>query len=96
MKQKLGMRVQEITPELAKQLDMEKAEGIIVVEVERGSPSFDANIRKGDIILEIDRIQIKRLEDYEKIINKKKTGETVLLLIRRGDSTLFVTLKAEE
>ncbi|MBI5042259.1 MAG: DegQ family serine endoprotease [Nitrospirae bacterium] len=93
---KLGMRVQDITPELAKQFGLEKAEGVIVADVERNSPSFEAGMRRGDVILEGDRNPIKKTEDYEKLINKKKKGETLLLLIRRGESTIFVTIKVEE
>lgn len=93
---KLGMRVQDITPELAKQFGLEKAEGVIVAEVERGSPGFEAGMRRGDVILEGDRSPIKKTEDYEKLINKKKKGETLLLLIKRGESTTFVTIKVEE
>ena len=93
---KLGMRIQEITPELAKQFGLEKSEGVIVAEVERSSPGFEAGLRRGDIILEIDRLPIKKMDDYEKQINKKKKGETLLLLVKRGDSTTFFTIKVEE
>ena len=93
---KLGMRIQEITPELAKQFGLEKSEGVIVAEVERSSPGFEAGLRRGDIILEIDRLPIKKMDDYEKQINKKKKGETLLFLVKRGDSTTFFTIKVEE
>ena len=93
---KLGMRIQEITPELAKQFGLENVEGVIVAEVERSSPGFEAGLRRGDIILEIDRLPIKKKDDYEKQINKKKKGETLLFLVKRGDSTTFYTIKVEE
>ena len=93
---KLGMRVQDITPELAKQFGFEKAEGVIVAEVERGSPAFDAGIRRGDVILEIDKTPVKKIDDYEKLIGKKKKGDTLLLLVKRGESTTFFTIKVEE
>ncbi len=93
---KLGMRIQEITPELAKQFGLEKTEGVIVAEVERGSPGSEAGLRRGDIILEIDKLAIKKMDDYEKQINKKKKGETLLFLVKRGDSTTFFTIKVEE
>ena len=93
---KLGMRVQDITPELAKQFGFEKAEGVIVAEVERGSPAFDAGIRRGDVILEIDKTPVKKIDDYEKLIGKKKKGDTLLLLVKRGESTTFYTIKVEE
>ena len=59
----------------------------------RGSPSWNAGLRKGDIILELNRKEIKDLKDYKKIINKVRKKQTILFLVRRKNSTIYVALK---
>jgi len=91
----LGMNVQDITPEIAGYLSLEDTTGVIVTEVEADSPAADAEIGRGDIIKEVNRVTIKTLSDYKKAIKATK-GKAVLLLVKRGDSTLFVTVKVKE
>ena len=91
----LGMNVQDITPEIAGYLSLEDTTGVIVTEVEADSPAADAEIGRGDIIKEVNRVTIKTLSDYKKAIKATK-GNKVLLLVKRGDSTLFITVKVKE
>ena len=91
----LGMSVQEITPEAARYYSLEDISGVIVTGVEEESAAADAGIARGDIIKEINRVPVKGLSDYKKAL-KSATGNTVLLLVKRGDSTLFVTIKTKE
>ncbi|MBI4745677.1 MAG: DegQ family serine endoprotease [Deltaproteobacteria bacterium] len=91
----LGMNVQDITPEIARYLSLEDTTGVIVTEVEDDSPAANAAIGRGDIIKEVNRVTIKTLSDYKKAIKATK-GNKVLLLVKRGDSTLFVTVKVKE
>jgi serine protease Do len=91
----LGMNVQEITPEIAGYLSLEDTTGVIVTEVDDDSPAANAEISRGDIIKEVNRVTIKTLSDYKKAIKAAK-GNSVLLLVKRADSTLFVTVKVKE
>jgi serine protease Do len=86
-----GLRVQNLTPDLAEQLGVEKDAGVVVTDVEPGSPAEDSGLRRGDVIVEVDREEVgnvrelrERLEDADK---------SVLMLIRRGEATLFVPMK---
>ncbi len=54
----------------------EKKDGIKIVEVQSGSPGFDAGLRTGDIVLEIDGKETKKLRDYVKI-SKELKGKKV-------------------
>jgi serine protease Do len=89
----LGMTLEEITSELAKQYDLPVSSGLIIVKVEGNSPAADADLRDGDIILEVDQTPVKRLATFISIIRRYKKGDTVLFLINREGATLFVTLK---
>ena len=66
----------------------EKKDGIKIIEVQSGSPGFDAGLRKGDIVLEIDGKQTKKLGDYVKISRKLrgKNVEVSLVILRKGVS----------
>ena len=88
----LGMSVQNITPEIAKGLGLKSETGILVARVVPGSPAAKANIRSGDVIQQVNKKPVKDVEDFKQQIENAKDQETILLLIQRGESTLFAAL----
>ncbi len=90
---KLGLSLQPITPEIGKALKIPaEVKGVVVMEVESGSPADEQGIIKGDVILEINRQSVANLEDVRSAL-EKSGDKTMLLLISRGGQTLFVTVK---
>jgi serine protease Do len=94
-KGELGMTVQKLTPQLAENLGLDKPDGVVVTAVEPGSAAEEAGIRRGDVILEVDRKPVRGVEDYRKAIGANRKGRGVLFLVRRGESTLFLALKPQ-
>ncbi|HET9917992.1 MAG TPA: DegQ family serine endoprotease [Candidatus Binatia bacterium] len=94
-KGELGLTVQRLTPQIAESLGLEKSEGVVVSAVEPGSAADEAGIRRGDVLMEIDRRPIRNLDEYRKSIAAIKKGRGVLFLVRRGESTLFLALKPQ-
>src|SRR5215204_3982643 len=94
-KGELGLSVQRLTPQMAESLGLEKADGVVVSAVEPGSAADEAGIRRGDVLMEIDRRPIRNLEEYRKSVAAIKKGRGVLFLVRRGESTLFLALKPQ-
>jgi len=92
-KPELGMTVEEITPQLAESLGLSQTTGLVVIKVERNSTAEEAGLKQGDIILEIDQVPAKELEQFLKKIREYKEGDTILFLIKRGSKTLYLTLK---
>jgi serine protease Do len=92
----LGIEVQEITPEMAKNYDLSRTSGVIVVQVENGSPADEAGLAPGDILVEIDKKPVKNLEILNNLLTGVKAGDTLLLLIDRNGTTIFVTLTVEK
>jgi serine protease Do len=86
------MQVQEITPELARNYDLARSSGIIVVEVADGSPAAEAGLIPGDIIIEIDKQPAANLETFNRLLTSFKEGHIILFLIDRDGTTIFVTL----
>jgi len=95
-KEWFGLRVTTVTPDIAKELGLPKAEGVVIENVEAGSVGQDAGLRTGDLILEVNRQQVRNESDYRKAMEKTKPGQSVLFLIKRGSSTFFVLLKEEK
>ncbi|MGQ9648364.1 MAG: Do family serine endopeptidase [Thermodesulfobacteriota bacterium] len=87
-----GLRVRAITPDIAKQLGLAKAEGVMIAEVESGSVAQQGGLREGDVILEVNRQKIRNGQDYQSAMDKVSPDKGVLLLINRGNSTFFVSL----
>jgi len=89
----LGLAVQPVTPEVAQSLGLDRAEGLVITEVKPGSAADDAGLREGDLITQINRRPVKNLADYNREMAQSKKGQSVLLLVRRGDSSVFLALK---
>ena len=64
--------------------------------VDAGSIAQEAGLRRGDVILEVNRQKIKNETDYFKAMGETKAGQGALLLVSRGGSTFFVSLKEEK
>jgi len=91
-----GVTVREITPELAKRFSSKEGDaGVIVVKIDPGSKAFEAGIRPGDIVMQINQKDVATIEDYKKAVLKLKTKDRILLLIRRKGEDLFVTIRPE-
>ncbi len=91
-----GLVVHELTPDLAARLGIdEKEKGVVVIKVDSNSKVFEAGIRPGDIILQINQKDIGSIEDYKRTVSKIRSKERVLLLIRRKGEDLFVTVRPE-
>jgi len=89
-----GLRVQDLTPEIAEQLGVDEAAGVLITAVEPGSPAEEAGLRRGDLVVEVDRTEVKSIGDLQAHLGT--AGDRALLLVRRGDATIFVPLKRAE
>jgi serine protease Do len=93
---KLGFTVEEITPQIARRLGLRNTKGVVITQVIPGSGADYAGLRRGDVIEEINRRPVNDIRDYQKIMSNIKPGESVLLLIKRGENTFYVTLQLEK
>lgn len=92
-----GITVQNITPEISQRFGWDENErGAVISEVQPGSPAAEARLRAGDLIKEVNRQKIQNVRDYNQAVQKPKKGESVLLLVKRGQNTFYVALKATE
>jgi serine protease Do len=89
----LGVTVQPLTPQLAENFGLERADGLVISAVKPGSAADEAGLRSGDVIVEINRQAVKSLADYNREIARTDKAKSVLFLVRRGQSSLFLALK---
>ncbi len=90
-----GLEVIELTKEIAHQLGLNRDEkGVVILKVETGSAAEEANLRRGDVIQEIDTKKVATINDFNKIASAIKPGATVLLFINRGGQKFYTAIKA--
>jgi serine protease Do len=91
-----GLRGQTIDEGIANYYQLPSANGVIITYVQKESPSEDAGLEEGDIILSVDKYRITNFETLVAVINEFRPGDNVKLKIQRGDSIIDKTLKLEK
>jgi serine protease Do len=89
----LGMQVQDITKELAQSLQLEDTQGVLVSDVTPGNSAAESGIRRGDVIAEMNRNPVKNMQDYQRLLGSVKKGASVLFLVKRGGTTIYIAVK---
>ncbi len=90
---KLGLSVNDITPEMAQKYNLPTAEGVVVLQVLPGSPAERAGMQAGDIILEIGRENVSDVAGFKRKLEEYEEGKTILLLVQREGTTVYVTVE---
>ena len=89
---KLGLSLQPITPQIAQQYKLKESSGLIVADVQAGSPADEAGIQQGDVILQVNRQDVKTVEAVKTAMTKMKTN-SVLFLVSRDGQSRFVSVE---
>lgn len=89
----LGMTVQDITPDIARQLDNNVEQGVVIAEIAPNSAADRAGLRRGDVILEVNQKKVKSVKDYREIV-ASKTDQGLVLYVQRGNSKIFVAIRS--
>jgi serine protease Do len=92
-----GMQVGDITPEIAQQFHLEGTKGVVVQKVAPDSPSAEAGLQPGDVVMEVNHDKVATVSDF---VAKAKEAQTnkkpALLLVQRGGATLYTVIKPSE
>ena len=92
----LGVRIEEVTDQIASSLGLDSPKGAIVTEVFANSPSQKAGVMEEDLILEVDGKKIKNHSHLINTIADFKPGQPVPLKILRGEKELRITVTLGE
>ena len=96
VEEQLGLSVKELNPQIARNYNLGIETGVIITDVANGGPADDAGLRPGDVIIEIDKKKITNLDQYTSAISVVKPGGTLLVLVKRGDNTVFSALRVPD
>jgi serine protease Do len=87
----LGMTVADITGAIANQLGIYDRRGVVITNLEKGNPAYNAGLQVGDIIRQIGDKSIQNVEDYENTMRKIKDKGKLIMLIEREGSLYYVS-----
>ena len=88
----LGMQVRELTEKEARSLNLNTANGLVVLGIKQGSPAAKGNIQRGDVILRANHRAVASREELKQIIEKAQDKQVLMLFINRRGQNLFTTI----
>jgi serine protease Do len=88
---KLGVFLRPLQEAEAKQLGMEQTRGLLVTNVQPGSPAATQGLSRGDVILEVNQNPVNSVDEFLKAV-ESSGNRPALLLVRRGTRNFFVTV----
>ena len=91
--QKLGLSVQTLTSDLARQMKFEGERGVVVTSVTPGSAAEEAGLQRGDLIKEVNRKEVTSVQDFHAAIKAMGKSDTAAFLVKRGANTFYVGLQ---
>jgi len=93
---KLGLNVQDLTPELADKFKIKDQKGVLVSKVDPGSVAQEQGLREGDLIKEVNRQIVTTAEDFKTAVSQTKKGDSVLLRVVRENRAFYSVLSPRE
>jgi serine protease Do len=88
-----GVSVDDLTPDIARQLRLPPStRGVVVVDVDEGSPAAASGLHSGDVIQQVNRKQVTNVQQLQQAISQAGS-DTIVLLVNRGGQTQFVAVE---
>jgi serine protease Do len=94
--QKLGIEIENLTPDLARKLGyVEGEEGVVISKIKPGSPAAMAGLRPGCLIQAVNHKKIANISEYESVLTESAQNKRILLLVRQGKLTRFYSIRLD-
>jgi Do/DeqQ family serine protease len=93
---RIGIAIQDLTPDLAHAMGVRRDEGAVIGTVEPGSPAERAGLRRGDIVVAIDGIPVRSATQIRNRVGLKRVGETVTLTVERDGGRRDLSARIQE
>ena len=90
---RLGVRVQDLTPDLSQAFDIQQTRGAIITKVESGSMADKAGVKPGDVIVKANNRVINKGADLRNTIGLLRVGDRLSLDVMRGDKLSVITTR---
>jgi serine protease Do len=92
----LGATIQNVTPTMATALGLDSAQGVLIGDVTAKGPAAQAGLKAGDVVVKMNGQPVTDSADLRLQISQTDPGTTIPLTVRRGTSTLNVSVKLGE
>jgi len=90
---RLGIKARTIGPELAHQFGIRDGGAILITDIDGRSPAFMAGLRKGDAILEANRIRVHSVDDLAEVLKPLKENSSFVVFVKRGAETIYFSFR---
>jgi serine protease Do len=91
-----GLQVRDITPDIAQQLGLSNTKGVVVSGVKPDSPAAEAGLQQGDVVLEINHKKVASADEFAALAKDTQKGKnSALLLVQRGNATMYTVINPE-
>jgi serine protease Do len=90
-----GVVFDEVTPPLARQMDLAVNSGVVVTDIEEGSLAEASGLQPGDVVLELNRQPISNFNTFQRLADPLKPTDLALLLVNRQGNVLYIPIQSE-
>ena len=90
-----GVVFDDVTPPLARQMDLAVNNGVVVTDIEEGSLAESSGLQPGDVILELNRQPIPNFATFQRLADPLKPSDLALLLVNRQGTVLYIPVRGE-
>lgn len=93
---RLGLDLQDLTAALAERFKLRESKGVLIAKVEPNSLAQAEGLREGDLIKEVNRMEVSTVGEFRSAIARSKRGDTLLLRVFRENRAFYVVLKSSD
>ena len=93
---RVGVSIQPVTEEMAKELGLSKAQGVVIAQIEAGSPAAQAGLQTGDVVTKINGAVVESIRDFARYIGESKPGTRLQLEVWREGRSQNVDMTVGE
>jgi serine protease Do len=87
----LGFNVQNLTPEIARQLGYDDTEGVVVTQIDPRSTAYQAGVRRGMVIREVNHQEVNNTQDFQQAVQQAEQEKQLLLLVESQQAAMYIT-----